>query len=476
MKDAAIVWLRRDLRLHDNPALFHASRHQQVVVVYIHAPDEEQPWSPGAACSWWLHHSLEKLSKQFKRYDQELNIFSGNSLTILRELSRQTGAKAIYWNRLYEPAVIQRDKHIKTALQEDGITAHSFNGSLLREPWEVTKDDGETYRVFTPFSKKHLLLGDIPPPVDAPTQFSAIKQPLPTQSISSLELLPRIAWDKAFYHCWQPGTEAAHEQLEEFIESVDAYGHDRDIPGVDGVSKLSPYLHFGELSPRQVWHRIKGHGHSNHSEEKVMAFLRQLIWRDYAHHLLFHFPETTHAPFNRKFEWFPWEQNHQLLTAWQQGRTGIPLVDAGMRQLWSTGWMHNRVRMVVASFLTKNGLVHWQEGAQWFWGTLVDANLANNTMGWQWTAGCGVDAAPYFRVFNPIRQGIRFDPLGEYVKHWVPELQKLSSKFIHQPDIAPALILKEAGVVIGDNYPKPVVDLASSRNEALLRYKQLRQG
>ncbi|MBX2884977.1 MAG: DNA photolyase family protein [Granulosicoccus sp.] len=482
MNQFTLVWCHRDFRLADHPALRSAlAESQKVLFVYIHDPQAEGRWQAGAASNWWLHHSLLSFSASLRSIGTELIIRRGDSLTTLFDLCKETGADAVYWNRLYEPALIARDKIVKSQLQSDGVNAKSFNGALLREPWHVSKDDGTMYRVYTPFSRKYFQLPEPEIPLDAPEQIPTGHNGIKTESVESLSLLPDIPWDTGFSPEWTPGETGAAVQLDTFIDhGVLEYGEARDWPATDGVSKLSPHLHFGEISPRQIWHAIRFHGeHASsagveNAAERVQPYLKQLIWRDFAHHILFHLPETTDQPFNPKFSTFRWEDNERVLKAWQRGKTGIPLVDAGMRQLWQTGWMHNRIRMLVASVLTKNGLVHWLEGARWFWDTLVDASLANNSMGWQWTAGCGVDAAPYYRIFSPARQGERFDKDGAYVRRWVPELAGVPAKYIHEPWLATPDILSSAGVTLGKEYPKPMVDLSLTRKEALERYKQIK--
>ena len=477
MTNTAIVWIRRDFRLDDNPALHQAFlAHDNLVVLYIHAPHEDGVWAAGAASDWWLHHSLTAFDQSLRKIGGKLIIRSGNSIDCLLQMITETSATDIYWNRLYEPAAVSRDTDIKKSLVSQGLKCHSFNGALLREPWEATKDDGTMYRVYTPFSNKYFKMAGITPTVEAPAKLSSVDTAIDSIAISALCLLPKISWDKGFHDHWQPGESGALQRLEQFIDDAVAdYQTDRDIPSIDGISRLSPHLHFGEISPRQIWHAVNSSASAQRQEQQVRPYLKQLIWRDFAHHLLYHLPQTPTEPFNKTFERFEWDQDDALLHKWQRGQTGIPLIDAGMRELWHTGWMHNRVRMLVASVLTKNALLHWHHGARWFWDTLVDANLANNTMGWQWTAGCGVDAAPYFRIFSPARQGARFDPQGEYVKHWVPELAKLPAKFIHEPWLAPQKILDQAGIALGKDYPEPMVDLSETRKQALARYKRMRE-
>ena len=475
------MWFRRDLRLADNPALMAAVQNcDEVFFLYINSIDEQLDWQPGEASNWWLHKSLQLFTEQLSQCNAQLVVRSGNCLQVVQEVCLETRAQWVFWNRLYEPAVIERDKTIKRSLQSSGMKVTSFASALLREPWQVLKDDDTMYRVYTPFSKKYFLLDDIDIPLSTPITLKPSSQRLPSLDPGCLQLKPKIHWYDGFEQRWQPGEKGALKNLDDFLQNVLLdYSTTRDVPACDGVSSLSPYLHFGEISPRQIWHAV-GHFSDYVSEHegkdarsRALPFLKQLIWRDFAHHILYHMPHTTNQPFRGKFENFDWQDNPEFLQAWQKGKTGIPIVDAGMRQLWSTGWMHNRVRMIVASLLTKNGLIHWLHGARWFWDTLVDASLANNTMGWQWVAGCGVDAAPYFRIFSPVRQGERFDANGDYVKQWVPELVKLPSKYIHQPWNASESVLAEADVKLGRNYPEPIVDLSISRKNALARYKML---
>lgn len=473
MKSIAIVWFRRDLRLADNPALVNALRDaDEVVPVYIHAPEEDGAWPPGAASRWWLHHSLHALQQRLQQRHSDLVIRRGASIDVLLALVESTGARAVYWNRLYEPAYRKRDGVIKRRLREGGIAAQSFKGALLREPWEVTGASGP-YKVFTPYWKASLRQQMPPDPLPEPRALRPPQEWPKGDTPASLELLPRTRWDAGLEAAWTPGPEGARKALRRFLATaLDDYPEQRDHPAKMGTSRLSAHLHFGELSARQVWHAVRSTGGGEAGAE---ACLRQLGWRDFAHQLLYHFPHTDTHPFRQDFADFPWRKRHNAVyRAWTQGRTGVPLVDAGMRELWATGFMHNRVRMNVASFLTKNAMLHWLAGARWFWDTLVDADLANNTLGWQWSAGCGADAAPYFRIFNPVRQGERFDPEGDYVQKWVPELQRLPAAVVHAPWSAPADVLRDAGVELGRDYPRPVLDLKRTREEALTAYRQFR--
>ncbi|WP_295428286.1 deoxyribodipyrimidine photo-lyase [uncultured Thiodictyon sp.] len=494
MPDTAILWFRRDLRLDDNPALNRAMAEcERVLPLYIHAPAEELPWAPGAAARWWLHGSLRALDQNLRERGSRLLIAAGESLAVLARISDQTGATRVYWNRLYDPATRARDAHIKLALRAQGRRCESHNAALLREPWEVLTGTGGPYKVYSAFWRKSSsglsgLAADAPLPAPAGLKRPpAVEKLEPMQvELDALGLLPRIPWDQGLAARWQPGESAALARARCFIggepdapppgaAALDGYAQGRDLPGQPGTSSLSPHLHFGEIGPRRLLALI-AQRYGSIAALAAEAYVRELGWREFAHHLLYHFPHTTTTPLDPRFARFPWRTADAaaLLAAWQRGRTGVPLVDAGMRELWHTGWMHNRVRMVVASYLTKNLRLPWQAGADWFWDTLVDADLAANTLGWQWTAGCGADAAPYFRVFNPVRQGERFDPRGDYVRRWCPELARLPDKFIHQPWAAPAAILDSAGVVLGRDYPHPLVDLARSRLEALAAFESIK--
>jgi len=479
-KNPIIVWFRRDLRLADNPALTEAVRsNRPVVPVYIWSPDEEKPWAPGAASRWWLHHSLAALAASLEKRGSRLIIRSGSFEEELRKLLKSTKADTVYWNRLYDPALIRRDSRIKSTLRGDGFTVNSFNSALLREPWEVQNKSGNPFQVFTPFWKHCLSLNEPAEPYPAPR-----KVPVPaawprSEPITSLSLVPKIPWDEGFYEVWTPGEAGARKALNRFIiDALAGYAVDRDRPGTRGTSCLSPHLHFGEIGPRQIWHAVQETAASQEIKGMIKGadtFLREVGWREFAYHLLFHFPHTPDKPLREEFSDFPWLRDPKGLKAWQKGLTGYPIVDAGMRELWHTGWMHNRVRMIVASFLVKDLLIPWREGARWFWDTLVDADLASNTLGWQWTAGCGADAAPYFRIFNPLLQGAKFDPDGIYVRRWVPELARLPDEFIHKPWEAGPLILKAAGVELGKTYPAPIVDHSKARDRALAALGEIKK-
>ena len=476
MPETAILWLRRDLRLADNVALHEAmTTCDRVLPLYIHAPEEESPWEPGGASRWWLHHSLASFNKSLREHGSRLAIALGPTLDTLLRVAGDTGATRILWNRLYDPATRKRDTHIKSALREKGFHCGSHYSLLLHEPWEIRTATGQPYRVYSAFWRKCAPGLTTPNTLDAPDRFAPAPE-FQGIELTTLGLLPRKPWDQGLGERWQPGEAAALARARDFIAGgLAGYGERRDLPAVSGTSSLSPNLHFGEIGPRQVSALVAAECGPIDSAA-AEPFLRELVWREFAYHLLYHFPATPEEPLDSRFARLSWrtENADALLTAWQFGRTGIPLVDAGMRELWATGWMHNRVRMVVASFLTKNLRLPWQTGARWFWDTLVDADLASNTLGWQWTAGCGADAAPYFRVFNPVRQGERFDPEGAYVKHWCPELNGLPSKYVHQPWAAPASVLDAAGLTLGKHYPHPLVDLAVSRQEALAAFERIK--
>ncbi|MBD8873717.1 deoxyribodipyrimidine photo-lyase [Rhodanobacter sp. DHB23] len=466
----ALVLFRRDLRLADNPA-WHAAcaAHAQVLPVFIHAPGEDGDWSPGAASRWWLHYSLAALDQRLHAQQAGLHLRQGDTLDALRELIRHSGASAVYWNRLYEPAAIARDTHIKNALREQGIAVHSHNAALWCEPWQIATQQGDPYRVFTPYWRnlRTQIQASQPLPEPVLPGWQSLPDGLPLQA---LDLLPRIRWDSGLAEAWQPGEAGAQEWLEIFADdAIGDYAHARDLPARHGTSRLSPHLHFGEISPRQIHFELDRRARATDAKRRpdIEPYLRELGWREFAHHLLYHFPRTRTDNFNPRFDGFHWAPADQAsFERWQQGRTGIPLVDAGMRELWHTGWMHNRVRMIVASFLTKNLRQHWHLGARWFWDTLVDADLANNTLGWQWVAGCGADAAPYFRVFNPHAQAAKFDPDASYLKRWLPELATLPPKLLHEPWRDPAALA-------ACGYPAPMVDVGATREAALGAWQAL---
>ena len=464
-----IVWFRADLRLADNPALHAAAETRRPIVpLFIWCPEEEGDWPPGAASRWWLHHSLSKLESGLRSLGVPLLFRRGPAAATLEQLCRETGAASIYYNRRYEPAILARDADVERRLSAQGIETLSYNAGLLHEPWAIKNKAGRPFQVFTPFWRTCLAQGEPAGPLPAPVRLRPLHRRLASLPLDSLQLLPVPDWAEGLRQEWRPGEAGAQDRLQEFaLRPPSRYEAERDRPAMEGTSRLSPHLHFGEVSPRQIWHTCKA-AHPGGRNWVQWQFLTELGWREFAHHLLFHFPETPKAPLRPEFRNFPWREDPGNFDAWRRGRTGCPIVDAGMRQLWRTGWMHNRVRMIVASYLVKNLLIPWQMGAEWFWDTLVDADLANNTLGWQWTAGCGADAAPYFRIFNPVAQGDKFDPDGTYVKRWIPELAPVPSRHVH------SLGAHSGAPSVRGNYPEPLVSLFASRARALEAYSKMK--
>jgi deoxyribodipyrimidine photo-lyase len=475
----AIVWFRQDLRLTDHPALAEAAAlHRHLVPVFIWSPGEEGDWPPGGASRWWLHGSLGALDADLRRRGSRLVLRRGPAARVLLDLVRETGADTVWWTIRYEPALRARDRQIVVALRAAGVRAAPRPGRLLHDPRSVRTGDGEPYTVFTPFWRRAQETLDTEPVLGRP-RLGPSRSPASWPAslpLAALGLEPRPDRAAGLRETWTPGEAGARRRLERFLDGgIAAYGTGRDQPGRDATSMLSPHLHHGELSPREVWNAVRQRVRADgRLREGAAGFLRQLGWREFGYHLLFHFPQTATAPLRERFAAFPWEPDAGLLRAWQRGRTGYPLVDAGMRQLWRTGWMHNRVRMAAASFLTKHLLQPWLEGARWFWDTLVDADLANNTLGWQWTAGSGADAQPYFRIFNPVVQGRRYDGSGDFVRRWLPQLAALPDRWVHGPFEAPEEVLSTAGVTLGRTYPRPIVAHAAARERALAAWDRIR--
>lgn len=465
----ALVWFRHDLRLDDNPALQAAlDEGFTPLPVYVHAPAEEGEWVPGAASQAWLGRSLASLDASLRQHGSRLLIRHGPSRRTLQDLIDASGATAVFWNRKYEPATQPRDAAIKQALRDNGLRAESFNGSLLIEPWDIATQQGQPYKVFTPFWRAAQTRLRLPAPWTAPPRLPAVDDAIIGVPLEALELRPRPSWDIGFWETWTPGEAGAREALEVFIEgALNGYRTDRDRPDRTGTSRLSPHLHFGEIAPWRIMAELE-RVRSVANGADMEGYIRELGWREFAYHLLHHFPHTTTQDLNPRFAHFDWAKvDPAALEAWQRGRTGVPIIDAGLRELWTTGYMHNRVRMIVASYLTKHLRYHWLHGAHWFWDTLVDADLANNTLGWQWTAGTGADAAPYFRVFNPVTQAEKFDPRGEYIARWVPELAPLPVPLRFAPWQKPDLLAH-----VAPDYPcGPIVDLAEGRDGALAAYR-----
>ncbi len=480
-QNPVIVWFRQDLRLRDNPALSSALQtNSPVLFTYIWSDKDHNPWSIGGASRWWLHQSLQALEAQLLKKNNCLIIRQGDNLEAIQTLIQETNATAVYWNRRYEPHARAEDLMIQRDLIAKNITVHEHKGTLLIDPDQLMNKTGNPYQVFTPFWKRYQTEAFKDIHHSLPSRLPAPSRQSMTVPIEKLNLEPSIDWANGIRATWSPGELGARRRLNTFIDSRCAsYQHGRDRPDHEDTSQLSPHLCFGEISPHTIWRTLNTHLESNQTKtfhDSAHAFLRQIVWRDFAYHLLYHFPQTPSHPLRENFCNFGWDENTQILRLWQKGITGYPFVDAGMRQLWTTGWMHNRVRMITASFLTKHLLQPWQRGAEWFWDTLVDADLANNTMGWQWVTGCGADAAPYFRIFNPITQGMKFDPEGNYIRRWVPEIGRLPAPWIHQPWEAPPLLLAEHKVSLGKTYPHPIIAHAQARERALDAFALLKKG
>lgn len=477
-KSATLYWFRQGLRLHDNHALQAALKLKQpITLLYILDDEAYSPWQMGSASRWWLHHSLQKLASSIEAKGGELILRKGNTLEILKQIVDEESIDALYFQRQYEPQAVQLEEQIHKCFVDE-LTVKRYGGYLLFEPEQLRTGKGEPYKVFTPFWKS--CLRDMQPPsvINAPRKLDNCLS-IKSDKLNDWKLLPtKPNWAKGFEENWQPGEAGAKANLKRFLDDVSGkYDESRNRPDKKGTSKLSPYLHFGEISPAQIWQTTKSFIEKNpHVETGGMSFLRELGWRDFSYHLLFHWPTFPDVSFRGEFEDYPWQGNKKQLTAWQKGLTGYPIVDAGMRELWHTGWMHNRVRMIVASFLIKDLLIDWRKGEEWFWDTLVDADLASNSASWQWVAGCGADAAPYYRIFNPTLQGKKFDPNGEYVRKWIPEIAGLSNKIIHEPWNASPLELAEAEIKLGTTYPMPIVDHAEARDKAMILYKSIKKG
>jgi deoxyribodipyrimidine photo-lyase len=468
MRSTSIAWLRNDLRIADNPALNAAARAgDQVVALYVHETTHGVR-KPGGAARWWLHQSLDALGADLAERGIRLAVREGDAHRLLPDVVREYEAGSAYWNRRYAPVEREADASIKAALKADGVDVHSCPGNVLVEPWDIATGQGKPYSVFTPFWKT---LRD--KPIAAPMRRPDARGAVRRLKVDADYCAPK--WSEKLGQHWQIGEAAAARVLTEFLDDkLGGYPEGRDLPRKEATSRLSPHLRFGEISPRQVWHAAQAVAHADHHKQAdVDKFLSELAWRDFNYHQLYHRDDIAKAPMQPKYAGMKWRHSERDLAAWQQGQTGIPIVDAGMRELWETGFMQNRVRMLTASLLAKNLLVDWRLGEQWFWDCLVDADMANNPGNWQWVAGSGLDASPYFRIFNPVTQGERFDGGGSYVRRWVPELAALPDEWIHDPASAPADVLKKAGVVIGDTYPKPIVDLKSSRVRALEAAKGL---
>ncbi|MBB6483599.1 cryptochrome/photolyase family protein [Rhizobium lusitanum] len=472
-----LLWFRKDLRLDDNHALHAAAiSDRPIIPVYIREPEAKGCGPLGAAQEWWLHHSLAALQESLDRLGSKLILREGDALTVLEALLAETDAEAVVWNRRYDPAGIAVDTHIKTALRNKGIEANSFAGQLLHEPSRLRTGSGTPYKTYTPLWRA-LEQSDEPPfPIDAPAKLAAPQRWPQSDKLDSWSLLPsKPNWACDFPDMWTPGEAAAHEKLEEFIDAaIDGYAVDRDFPDKPATSLLSPHLALGEISPARVWHATRGLS-GKIPTDNIVRFRKELAWREFCYHQLFQFPKLGYANWSDRYDDFPWREDPRLFDSWRRGQTGYPIVDAGMRQLWRHGWMHNRVRMIVASFLIKDLLIDWREGEAWFRDTLVDADPAANAANWQWVAGSGADASPFFRIFNPVLQGEKFDRDGHYVRTFVPELAALDRKYIHRPFEAPDDVLKCAGIELGTHYPRPIIDHAAARQRALDAHASLKR-
>ncbi len=475
----AIVWFRDDLRLADNRALHAAVENGgPIVALYVHDEASDGIRRLGGASRWWLHHALEALDAGLRARGGSLTILEGPAFDVVTAFAQEIGARLVTWSRRYGKSEREIDARVKTALCERGIAVESFNDHLIAEPWEVRTQAGASFRVFSPFYRALTQAILPPPPLPVPERLQSMALPssIAARPLASLRLLPRIKWDAGLGQTWTPGEDGAQRLLTTFVRSnLRGYADGRDRIDLAHTSRLSPHLRFGEISPRQVWHAVEAsRGEAPEaSQADRNKVLSELGWREFSYHLLFHNPDLATQNFARRFDGFPWRDDARALRAWQQGATGVPIVDAGMRELWHTGYMHNRVRMIAASYLIKHLMIDWRAGERWFWDTLVDADPANNPASWQWVAGSGADAAPYFRVFNPVLQAAKFDPEGAYIRRWVPELAKLPAPHLFKPWEAPAMVLSAAGVAIGKTYPAPLVDLDVGRERALSAFAKL---
>ncbi len=475
MTNPILLWFRRDLRLADHPALRAAIEESRPIIpLYILDDETAGRWRLGGASRWWLAGSLRALGDALSERGSRLILRRGEALPVLLRLVDETGASAVYFTRGYEPYMVKLEAALAEALGKRAIGCQRFSGHLLNEPEALHNRSGDPFKVFTPYWKAALAKEPPPAPLPAPPNIPAPSTWPNSEDLADWKLEPTNPdWAGGLRETWTPGERGARERLHAFVDSaIRDYDSDRNAPGLEGTSRLSPYLAFGELSPRQIWHAVDAAAEGG-ARKGAGSYLRELYWREFSYHLLCYFPQLPDEPFRPAFADFPWRRDRNALRSWQKGETGYPIVDAGMRQLWATGWMHNRVRLIVASLLIKHLLIPWQKGEAWFWDTLVDADLANNSASWQWVAGSGADAAPYFRVFNPVLQGKKFDTAGAYVRRWVPELAKLPDEHIHAPWLAPDAVIAAADVVLGKSYPRPIVDHDTGRKRALAAFQEI---
>ena len=468
MSDTCILWFRKDLRLYDNPALVEASKHKKIIPLFIFDRSLEEYNKIGEASHWWLEKSLISLSKDL---NQKLNILEGNSLEIIINIIKEEEIKYMYWNRCYEPDRIAADTFLKEEIRKLNVYVKSFNSSLLWEPWKIKNKSGNFYKVFTPFFKKGCLEADQPrTPLNKPKNLFFLKFNRKNDIYNFKFQYNKNKWYSKFEKIWDISEAAANNTFNNFLKNgANNYSEGRNFPSKNNVSKLSAYLHWGQISPFRVWHESKNQMLGSHKE----TFLSELGWREFSYHLLYHYPNINKKNLKIQFDKLDWNVNEQLLLKWKKGKTGFPIVDAGMRELWKTGYMHNRLRMITASFLVKNLLIHWKEGEKWFWDCLIDADLANNSASWQWVAGTGSDAAPFFRIFNPITQGQKFDKDALYIRKYLPEIANLPNKFIFTPWLADKKTLKETNITLGVDYPYPIIDYTASRKKALEAFKKI---
>lgn len=476
-RNPIILWFRQDLRLSDHPALTAAlAAGEPILCLYVLDDVTPKSWAMGGASRWWLHHSLARLAADLEARGASLTLRSGPAAKVIEGLIAETGATGVYFTRGHAPWSAAEEQAVKRVCEKAGAQCRRFGGFLLFEPEDIRNGSGEPYKVYTPFSRACFAAPAPRVPKPAPKSIPGFAAK--SEKLASFALLPKKPdWSKGFSPLWQPGEAGAQARLKEFLKNrIAIYGEQRNFPGIEATSGLSPHLHFGEASPNQLWHAAKAEmaKAAGKLDKTGETFLKEVLWREFSYHLLHHWPDLPDNPFKPEYANFPWAKNRKGLKEWQKGLTGYPIVDAGMRELWRTGFMHNRVRMIAASFLIKDLLIPWQEGERWFWDTLVDADIGANAASWQWVAGSGADAAPYFRIFNPVLQGEKFDPDGAYVRAHVPELARMPAEFIHKPWEAPALVLHAAGVKLGENYPERIIEHDFARDRALAALKTLK--
>ncbi len=471
-----IVWFRDDLRIADNAALTAATKHDApLICVFVLDEESAQFRAHGGASRWWLAQSLRALDRDLRKLKQQLILRRGAAADVIPNLAHEANARHVYWNRRYDQPGIAADDAVIAKLKVHGVSGGTFPGNLLVEPHRIQTKDGGPLRVFTPFWKRILSMGEPLRPRPAPKSLPPAPDAIASDALRDWQLEPSNPdWAGGLRETWTPGEAAARERLADFLDEIKGYSDDRDRPDKPCTSRLSPHLRFGEISPAQIFHAARFASEKGASSSDVEKFLSELGWREFSYHLLHRYPDLAMQNLQRRFDEFPWRSDASSLKAWQRGLTGYPIVDAGMRELWHTGWMHNRVRMVVASFLIKHLLIDWRLGEQWFWDTLIDADPANNTASWQWVAGSGADAAPYFRIFNPVLQGEKFDPHGDYVRRWVPEIADLPNNFIHKPWVASETTLSDAKIILGKTYPQPIVDHDMARRRALAAFEHVK--